>query len=68
MTEQNYLVLAPLFATSGDADVVFEGSDLAFVLREIDDCIFNVIGAAYVHGFMDGQAMEGRDIRNFTLI
>jgi hypothetical protein len=47
---------------------VFEGSDLAFVLREIDDCIFNVIGAAYVHGFMDGQAMEGRDIRNFTLI
>lgn len=43
----------------GDVVVVFYGCPYPFLLRESSDESYRIIGDCYIHGFMDGEAMEG---------
>jgi hypothetical protein len=49
--------LVPSRTESGDRICVFPGCRYPIILRETGDC-YVLIGAAYVHGFMNGEAME----------
>ncbi len=63
MTANGLMAMIPDIAKEGDRIFVLYGSKLPHVLRpvlEIEDS-FQLIGDSYVHGFMDGQAIEWRD-------
>lgn len=64
ITKSGYIGIGPLSTRAGDRVWVFKGGNVPFVMRNFDDdqglcpkqCL---IGDAYVHGIMDGEAMEG---------
>ena len=57
ITSNGYMVLAPAGAEEGDLVCVLLGGQPPFILR-IEDGHFYLVGACYVHGIMDGEAME----------
>jgi hypothetical protein len=50
--------LGPYFAEMGDLVVVLYGSKVPFVLRPASDGCYQVIGKAYCHGVMQGEALQ----------
>ena len=56
-TEKSYLGLGPIGTREGDLICVLFGSNVPHVLRE-NNGEYILIGEAYIHGFMDGEAME----------
>jgi len=71
ITEQGYMGLGPAHVEIGDDVAVLAGGHTPFILRptqekEIDrdygvqQC-YKLIGDCYVHGLMDGEAVEGID-------
>jgi len=55
--------MVPLETKEGDSVVVLRGAKVPLVVRAIDtsdreskDGLFTIVGGAYVHGFMDGEA------------
>ncbi|KAJ0115163.1 hypothetical protein J7T55_001573 [Diaporthe amygdali] len=81
-TESGYMGLGPDWCKPGDAVAVMAGGDLPLVLRPVSRRVgdrldgiptFEVIGEAYIHGIMDGEALDikGRaecDFDDFCLI
>lgn len=70
ITESGYLGLVPSTSESGDAVAVLFGGYTPFVLRESKDPAlgtldngrrWQVVGECYIHGFMDGEALDGLD-------
>ncbi|QDS72198.1 hypothetical protein FKW77_005148 [Venturia effusa] len=57
-TENNYLGWVHEPTRVGDKLCIFEGSGTPFVLRERPDGFYEVIGDAYIHGIMYGEAMR----------
>jgi hypothetical protein len=57
MTERGYPALVPERARVGDIVCVLLGGDVPFVLRRGEEN-YTIIGEAYIHGFMDGKALE----------
>ncbi|KAF2432984.1 hypothetical protein EJ08DRAFT_584731 [Tothia fuscella] len=57
-TEKGYIGLGPFMVEPGDQVCVLFGGRVLYVLRPDQDgsCIY--IGDAYVHGLMDGEAIE----------
>jgi hypothetical protein len=55
-TAESYMGLGPLDMKEGDLICALFGSNIPFILREDDD-EYILIGEAYIHGFMDGEAM-----------
>jgi hypothetical protein len=51
----------PEAAVPGDQIVLFRGSPLPFILRKRSDGYYAVIGDAYIHGIMHGEAWPGDD-------
>ena len=49
---------APDQARPGDQICVFYGGDYPFVIREGGSGCHEIIGDGYLHGFMDGEAMD----------
>jgi hypothetical protein len=71
ITRNGYFGLGPKAAREGDRVVVLLGVDVPFVLRKLDR-IHRVVGEAYVHGIMHGEAVEQwrlgtREIREIVL-
>ena len=69
ITEKNYMGLVPAAAEVGDRICIFRGGQVPFVIRESVELqrdkypqgrFYRCIGECYVHGIMDGEAMEGR--------
>ncbi|KAE8358627.1 hypothetical protein BDV27DRAFT_163403 [Aspergillus caelatus] len=58
VTEKRYLGLGPASMLDGDEVWVIPGAGAAFVLRPVEQETFSLIGAAYVHGAMNGEAVE----------
>jgi hypothetical protein len=62
-TTNNYIAMVPNIAQEGDVLCVLYGSRLPHVVRKVpgneDTC--TLVGTAYVHGFMDGEAIQLRD-------
>ncbi|EGN92503.1 hypothetical protein SERLA73DRAFT_164031 [Serpula lacrymans var. lacrymans S7.3] len=57
-TTAGYMRIGPRTARCGDKVCVLLGSELPFVLREIESKCFRMIGECYLHGIMDGEIME----------
>jgi hypothetical protein len=63
VSEKGYLGLGPKAAQKGDIISVLLGGDLVYILREKGlDAEF--VGESYVHGLMDGEAIEGLDLNS----
>lgn len=53
----------------GDVICVLDGAPVPFVLRPVNDGCFEIIGDAYVHGNMDGDAIEsGLEANDIVLV
>jgi hypothetical protein len=57
-TEQGYLCLLPKAVELGDRIVILKGGRVPVVLRPLQDGTFTLVGEAFVHGFMDGEAFN----------
>lgn len=74
-TDGGYMGLAPDWCRTGDAIAIMGGGAVPMVLRPVgevaaqggDTPVFEVVGEAYVHGVMDGQAFgaKGRSEGDF---
>ena len=58
VTEKGYMGLTPPRAQVGDLICVFPGASTPFVVREMEDGYFRLVGECYMHGLMDGKAMD----------
>lgn len=58
VTRDGYMGLVPTRAAKGDAICVFMGGTVPFVIRETDSGQYRLMGECYVHGLMDGKALD----------
>lgn len=58
-TQQGRIGLIPPYAEKGDVVAVLTGGHVPIILRPHDG-FYTVLGDAYVHGIMDGEAMIGK--------
>jgi len=66
-TESNGFALVPETSIMNDIIVVFRGVAVPFVLRKQEDG-YQIVGISYVHGLMDGEALEqGLEEEDFLL-
>jgi hypothetical protein len=57
-TRNGRLSIVPRHAHAGDVVCVFFGGDVPFILREDGHGPHRLVGEAYVHGHMDGEAID----------
>lgn len=58
-TTNGYLAMVPPLAQKGDLMAVLLGGQSCFVLRREGELgMYKLVGEAYVHGMMDGEALE----------
>lgn len=69
ITEKGYIGLVPAETERGDLVCVLYGGQMPFILRAIEGSEkYELIGEAYVHGIMDGEALrEGIEEQNFKV-
>ncbi|KAG6032698.1 hypothetical protein E4U19_007273 [Claviceps sp. Clav32 group G5] len=59
VTREHLMGLVPLLAKNGDMIVVMHGCDVPYVLRRTQEQgYYQLVGEAYVHGVMNGEAMQ----------
>ena len=58
VTQEGYTGLVPTSAAKGDSICVFLGSAVPFVIRKTGSDKFSLVGECYVHGMMDGKALD----------
>jgi hypothetical protein len=58
ISENGYVGLVPEHTRPGDRICVIFGAIVPFVLRKVLGGEFEIVGEAYVHGIMDGEAMD----------
>jgi hypothetical protein len=69
LTGRRYLGVGPEGLLEHDSVWIVPGSRVPLVLREVDFHTFQVVGGAYVHGFMQGEALDsGPYFRDITLV
>lgn len=68
--DEGWLGLAPMDAELGDRIVLLEGGSVPYILRAQigKETEYELIGDAYVHGIMDGQAWTIDDLVNIILV
>ena len=59
-TEKGYIGLAPRFADVGDKIAILQGGRVAYALRPLGGR-WRLMGDAYIHGFMHGEAARDCD-------
>ena len=71
VTEKGYIGLVPSGAMPGDLLCLFFGASVPFVLRPRADCrdgassgTYSLVGEAYIHGIMDGEALDSGSERD----
>lgn len=57
-TEKGYMGLAPAAAATGDKVYLFFGGQVLYVLRQKGEAEHEFMGECYVHGLMDGAAVD----------
>ncbi len=70
-TKTGYTCLGPARTVEGDLVCVLRGGNVPFVLRRIGDEFREFIGAAYVHGVMQGETVRRAkpgDVHEFWLV
>jgi hypothetical protein len=66
-TSTAYLGIVSYDTLPGDIVCILFGGSLPMVLRPVDDH-FLLVGLCYVHGIMDGEALQGADLKKETRI
>ena len=66
-TGKRYMGIAPSYTKPGDSICILFGSQIPVVLREWGDRWF-FVGQTYVHGIMDGQAVQSLDVEKESQI
>lgn len=70
ISEKGYIGLLPDDAEEGDKLILLLGGDPLYIIRPTEDSDgnpeddFELIGECYVHGLVDGQALEGVDVEH----
>jgi Heterokaryon incompatibility protein (HET) len=71
-TKNGYLGLVPLATQVADVVCIVKGSCVPFVLRASQDVkgAFQPVGKCYIHGIMEGEAMQMKDLvqREISLV
>lgn len=62
-TERGFMGLGPVAARIGDKVCVLLGGQVLYVLRDRDEGCYEFVGECYVHGMMDGQALEDEEFQ-----
>lgn len=65
ITKSGYIGIGPPYTSPGDQVWVFKGGNVPFVMRDAsaegkDQPQLTLVGDAYVHGIMDGEAMDNQ--------
>jgi hypothetical protein len=69
LTGRRYLGVGPEGLLEHDSVWIIPGLRVPLVLREVAFHTFHVVGGAYVHGFMQGEALDsGPYFRDITLL
>jgi Heterokaryon incompatibility protein (HET) len=71
LTDRGYLGQVPHSARIGDKVCIFLGSNVPHVIRPVDGGFFRLLGTAYIHGIMQGEAMEAEEsvnVRELVLV
>ncbi|EPE33782.1 hypothetical protein GLAREA_06795 [Glarea lozoyensis ATCC 20868] len=70
ISDEGWLGLAPMNSVPGDRIALLEGGRVPFILRPTgNENQFEMVGDAYVHGIMDGEAWdEGKDLIDIVLV
>jgi len=58
-TEKGYVGMGPEDAQNDDVVYVLPGADVPYLLRPRENGRFELVGQCYLHGIMDGEAVEG---------
>lgn len=58
VTSKGYYVLGPKIIQNGDIVCVLFGGKMPFCLRPLENGNYHLVGECYVHGLMEGQAIE----------
>ncbi|OAQ68823.1 HET domain-containing protein [Pochonia chlamydosporia 170] len=66
-TRGEYIGLVPPVAEAGDLVVVFYGATVPYIIRRVANG-YILIGDAFVHGFMCGEALERRDLEATDIV
>ncbi|QDS74898.1 hypothetical protein FKW77_003802 [Venturia effusa] len=66
-TSKGLLGWIPRTANEGDKICIFDGARAPFLIRERGDGTYELIGEAYIHGIMYGEAMKWEDITSQTI-
>jgi len=68
--DEGWLGLAPMEAELGDRIALLEGGSVPYILRPKigKETEYELIGDAYVHGIMDGQAWKIDELVNIILV
>jgi hypothetical protein len=67
-TNKGHIGMAPCRVRKGDRICVLFGCSIPMILRQRGDgSSYEVIGECYLHGFMNGEALEGLDNGRFTV-
>ncbi|OTA84715.1 hypothetical protein M434DRAFT_377653 [Hypoxylon sp. CO27-5] len=70
-TAGGHLGCGTLSCKKGDLIWIIQGSRVPLILRPTekgDPMTYNLVGGTYLHGFMQGEALEGREFKEVTLI
>jgi hypothetical protein len=57
-TKKGYVDFVPKRSRAGDLVFVLMGSDVPLVLRRCEEGMYRLVGECYVHGIMEGEAMD----------
>jgi hypothetical protein len=69
ISKKGYIGMAPEFANPGDAICIIFGAIAPYILRRHPDKRYELMGETYVHGIMDGEAMQmGLEEEEFCLM
>jgi hypothetical protein len=72
VTKERMIGLGPAGMKEGDGVWVFPGAGALFILRKCKDdegdMRYSFIGDAYVHGAMDGEAVDGKEVEMSDVI
>jgi hypothetical protein len=64
VTARGYLGRVPMGSEIGDKICILFGGSVPFILQDTGDGYFKFIGECYIHGIMDGEAMQSQDINS----
>ena len=67
-TAKGYLGLVPKYSTQGDVICVLAGYPVPFVLRDLGNGTFHLLGECYIYGIMSGELEETAVYRDVVLV